>query len=220
MKQSAIKLIVAVAILSVTSIRGGQAEDVFSKTKNVCTSCKAYEVTIHTYQEKDSKSEQRTVKFSYMKPGWIRSEIIDGKNKGGIAVYNPEEGKVHAMQAGIPVPVILSPDAALTRSIRGNRIYEGSFDGIVRGADRNLSKGATLSYIGEESVDGALCLVIEFKIPADVKAGIVRERWWIDKNTFFPRRISGYDKDGKELEKTLFKNLKLNVEFKTDFFKL
>jgi len=217
MKKFALKLIVAAVILSITTIRG-QAEAALDKMRTAWEAVKTYQVTIVNHQEKGGRTEDRTIRFSYAKPGRIRSEIIEGKNKGGVAVYDPKTNRVRVRQAGVVLS--FSPDAALVCSLRGERIYEGSFGGILEHADWYLAHGS-VEWIGEETFEGAECAVIEFKTDSPgSNHGIARERWWLDKKTGFPRRGWGFDAEGRRVQWVIFRNLVLNPTLSGDCFEL
>ena len=127
--------IIAAVVLSVRIIPGNQAEEALEKMRAAWEATQTYQVQMTIHQEKDSKTEDRKISFSYMRPGWIRTDILKGKNKGGAAIYDPYKGKVRVKQPGIPIPITLSPDAAVVKTLRGHRIYEGSFGGLLKKAD-------------------------------------------------------------------------------------
>jgi len=218
-KKIAVKIVLATVILGITVIHGGQAEDLLAKMRTAWNSVSTYQVTMITHQVKGSKTEDRTVKFSYKSPGWIRTDILEGKNKGSTAVYDPVKDKIRAKQPGLPV-ISLSPDNNLAKGLRGDRIYEGSFGYMLKRADRYQANGS-LTYLGKGTVDDVSCKVIEFKAssPAD-NNGVARERWWLDPNTGFPRKIVKYDSEDTKVDRVVYKNLKLNPEFAEDYFSL
>jgi len=177
-----------------------------------------YQVILKVHQTKDGKTDDRTLKFGYKKPGWIRTDILEGKNKGGIAVYDPAKAKIRAREAGIAVT--LSPDAKITLGLRGERIYDASFTAMLKKADWYLANGG-ISYVCQDTVDGAPCSVIEFKTTVpDKNRGIARERWWLDSRTGFPRKTNGFDSGGSKVEYVIFRDLKLNPAFAEDHFSL
>ncbi|MBN2379622.1 outer membrane lipoprotein carrier protein LolA [candidate division WOR-3 bacterium] len=219
MKKLTGKLVLAAMIFSVTAIRGGEAEDALAKMRTAWKAVSTYQVTMITHQTKASKTEDRTVKFSYKSPGWIRTDIIEGKNKGSTAVYDPDEDKIRAKQPGLPV-ITLSPDANLARGLRGDRIYAGSFKYMLKCANWYEANGS-LNFAGTETVDNASCTVIEFKTSSpDANNGVKRERWWMDANTGFPRMIKKYDTNDSLVDKVILRNLKLNPGFTSDYFSL
>ncbi|TET23915.1 MAG: outer membrane lipoprotein carrier protein LolA [Candidatus Stahlbacteria bacterium] len=220
MKKLATKLIIAAVVLSVTTIRGGQAQEAISKMRSSWDAVQCYTVRMHINQVKDSRTKDYTVDFSYNSSGWIKTHIIDGDNKGSVVVYDPVNHRIRVRWAGVALPVNLSPDSKMTQGLRGEKIYEGSFGAMLKDADWYLSHGS-LSWIGEEPFEGADCAVIEFvtTLP-DENRGIARERWWLDKSTSLPRKIEGYESDGKEVERVIYRNLKLNPDLPEDHFKL
>jgi outer membrane lipoprotein-sorting protein len=56
-------------------------------------------------------------------------------------------------------------------------------------------------YLGEETVDGEDCFVVE-RLPLDEKSGYTRQVVWVDKAEYRPRKIDYFDRRG-ELLKTM-----------------
>jgi len=91
---------------------------------------------------------------------------------------------------------------------------------MLKHAEWYLANGS-LSWVGEETVDGVACAVIEFKTSRPEKnLGIARERWWLNKSTGFIRKINGFDANGKKVQWSIFRGLKLNPDLPEDHFKL
>ncbi len=220
MKKLALKLITAAVVFSVTTIRGGQAEDALSRMSSSCDSLRCYIVTIVTHEVKDSKTRDITVDFSWNRAGWIKTVVVAGDNKGSVAVYDPAQKKIKVRWAGIELPVMLSPDSKTTQGLYGEKIYDGPFPAIFKTSGWYKSHG-TISWVGEETVDGASCAVIELKTntPADNK-GIARERWWLDKTTGLPRKTESFDANGTKVISIAYKNLKLNPQLSQNHFNL
>lgn len=59
----------------------------------------------------------------------------------------------------------------------------------------------TYKYLGEETVDGNTCFIVE-RIPLDDKSGYTRQVTWVDQAEYYPRKIDYYDRKG-ELLKTM-----------------
>lgn len=219
MKKLTLKL-VAVVVLSVTAVHGGQADEALAKMRNAWKSVDRYTVKIVSHQEKGAKSQDYTINLSYKQPGWLKIKVIDGDNKGSVAVYDPHKDNIRVKWGGIGLPVALSPDAKMAKSLRGEKIYSMTFEHMLKHADWYLANGS-LSWVGEETVDGAPCAVIEFSTSsADKNLGIARERWWLDTNTGFIRKINSFDSNGKKVQWSIWRNLKLNPDLSEDHFNL
>ncbi|MCK4334083.1 outer membrane lipoprotein carrier protein LolA [candidate division WOR-3 bacterium] len=220
MRKLATKLIVAAVVLSVTTIRGGQAEEALQKMRNAWKPVNQYTVRLVSYLEKDGKTSNSTIEFSYKRPGWVKIEVIEGDKKGSAAVYDPNKDRIQVRWAGIALPVHLSPDTKMAKSLRGEKIYSITFEKMLEHTGWYLANGS-LSWVGEETVDGVACAVIEFKTSRPEKnLGIARERWWLDKSTGFIRKINGFDANGKKVQWSIFRDLKLNPDLPEDHFKL
>ncbi|MBD3285006.1 DUF1571 domain-containing protein, partial [candidate division WOR-3 bacterium] len=178
----------------------------------------SYQVLMAYHQVKGKKTEDRTVKFSYKAPGWVRTDVLKGADEGSVAVYDPVADKVYAKYSWMPAAMSFSPSAAIICSLRGDRLYEGSFPSFIGFIDKLLEYG-TVSWIDEEIYDGSSCSVIEFINPSPEKTrGVARERWWLDSGTGFPRKIVSYDKSGTLIQKVIFAGLRLNPGFSANHF--
>jgi len=220
MKKLALKLIVAVVVFSVTTIRGGQAEDALARMSSSCDTLRCYTVTIVTHEVKGSQTRDITIDLGWNRSGWIKTAVVAGDNKGSVAVYDPTQNKIKVRWAGIALPVMLSPDSKTTQGLRGEKIYDGTFTAMVKSATWYESHGS-ISWVGEETLDGASCSVIELKAdtPSDNK-GIAREHWWLDKTTGLPRKTEAFDANGTRVILSVYKNLKLNPQLSKDYFNL
>jgi outer membrane lipoprotein-sorting protein len=217
------KIIPALFIASMTLpfglLKAKSADDMLDAFKSAWKQVSTYQVTMTVHQEKDGKSEDRKIKLYYKKPGWIRTDILEGKNQGGIAVYNPETDKVKA-KLGITPVVTLSPDAKMACSIRGETLPEGSFAAMVKQVDWYKANGS-ITYTGQANVDGVLCDVIELKTGAtDKNKGIAAEKWWMDPQTGFPRKINDFDSAGNKVSWVVFRGLTINPQLECDLFDL
>lgn len=220
MKKLALNLVIAAVVISVTTIRGGQAEETLNKMRTAWKGVQTYTVTIKSHQEKGSKTQDITTNVSYKRPGWVKIHITEGDNKGSIAVYNPHKDNVRVKWGGIGLPVAFSADSKTAKSIRGEKIYSMTFEHFLKKADWYLANGS-LSWIGEGEVDGVSCSIIEFKTSKPHEnLGIARERWWLDKNTGFIRKTNSFDAPGKKVSWGIFRNLKLNPSLDEDYFEL
>lgn len=218
MKKLTLKLIIAAVVLSVTTIRGGQAEEALARMRSALKPVNCYTVRLVSYLEKGGKTSNSTIEFSYKRPGWVKIEVIEGDKKGSAAVYDPNKDRIQVRWAGIALPVHLSPDTKMAKSLRGEKIYSITFERMLEHADWYLANGS-LTWIGEESFEGSSCAVIEFATSsADKNLGIARERWWLDKSTGFIRKINGFDADGKKVQWSIFRHLKLNPALPEDHF--
>ncbi|MBN2380360.1 outer membrane lipoprotein carrier protein LolA [candidate division WOR-3 bacterium] len=219
MKKLATKLVIAAVILGVTTIRGGEAEEALNKMRTAWGSVSTYTVMLTSYQEKGDKSLQSTIELGYKNPGWMKVKVVDGHEKGSRAVYDPVKDRMQATFAGVALPVFFSPDARMAQSVRGEKIYVATFKHLLKKADWYLANGS-LSWVGTDTYDGAECSVIEFKTSSpEANLGIARERWWLDKETGFPRKIYEYDSEGKRVKWNVYKNLVLNPSLPDDYFK-
>jgi outer membrane lipoprotein-sorting protein len=220
MKKLALKLVVAAVVFSATSIRGGQAEETLSKMRSSWDTVRCYTVIIRTHQSKGNTSKDYTVDYSCNNSGWIKTVVVGGDNKGSVAVYDPVNDRIRIRWGGVALPISLSPESKKTQGLRGEKIYEGSFGAMLKHAEWYRSHGS-ISWIGEETIEGAACAVVEFRTSSPGEnRGIARERWWLNKKTGFPCKTEGYESDGVTAERVIYSNLKVNPRLSEDHFNL
>lgn len=208
----------AAAVLS--NLFAGDTDALVRRVKDEWTKVTCYTVEMSYRQMKGTEVEERIVEFAYRRPGWVRNDIIEGRNKGVTAVYDPEKDVISARHPLLPFLVTYEPSDSRTLTLRGERIYEVSFPYMFKRIDWFLANGKA-SVVGKETFEGSQCTVIEFTAAgAKNMAGIVRERYWLDASTSFPRKMASYDKDGREVQWVILRNLKLNPTIPDGYFNL
>lgn len=196
---------------------GDPAADALARMRTAVQAMPTYEVIIESHQVRKSKQEKLTIRMSYKAPGWVRTDVLEGKNKHAIAVYDPTTKRLRAKIPAMPV-VGMSPDAKMALSLRGERIYEASFPAMLRRADRYLAK-SSLTHGGQKSVAGRPCDVIVFTVPGPVEDDAVAiERWAIDTATHLPVYMEQRDADGNVLATSTYTKLVANPGFPPDQF--
>jgi outer membrane lipoprotein-sorting protein len=185
-----------------------------------------YTVRMSYRQAKEQMTEERTVDFSYKSPGWVRNDIIKGKNKGTRAVYDPEKNIIIARHPLIPLLLSYDPSDERVLTLRGEKMYEVSFPYMFKRIDWFLANGKA-AVVKVETFEGAECTVIEFVAVSQGTpgglggvGGVVRERYWLDNKTSFPRKLVSFDKDGKELQWVILRDLRLNPAMPDNLFRL
>ncbi|NLI97501.1 hypothetical protein GX441_02435 [bacterium] len=208
------------AALSVSMLAAEDAGALIQRMREEWAKVTAYTVRMSYRQAKEQKTEERTVDFSYKSPVWVRNDILEGKNKGTKAVYDPEKDVILARHPLIPLLLSYDPSDERVLTLRGEKMYEVSFTYMFKRIDWFLANGKT-AVVKVEFFDGAECTVIEFvaNSPQNL-GGVARERYWLDNKTSFPRRLVSFDKNGNELQWLILRDLRLNPAMPDDLFRL
>lgn len=217
---STAKSAISTLVIAVTTVWGNLAEDALKSFAEAWKGVETYRVRMSYRQVKGKRSEERTVDFSYKNPGWVRIYVLEGKDAGSAAVYDPFRNRVLARRPWMPVSLVFSSDAAVITTLRGDRIYDASFPHMFKRASW-YEKNGSVSCIGEEVFEKKTCIVVEFSTSSPVQnRGIAREKWWLDKASGFPCRVVAFDKDGKEVIRLVLRDLILNAPLSEDHFNL
>ncbi|GEM_PF-1542763 len=212
----------AVLLLLISTIYASpnKAQDALAKMQNEWSVIECYTVMMEYRQIKGHKSEERTVEFSFKRPGWILTKVLKGKDKGSFALYNPLKDKVYARRPWMPVALEFSPAAHLVTTLRGDKIYEASFENMLLRAKEYQKKGR-LKYLKNDILNGHSCVVVEFTLAFPLEnRELTKELWWLDESTHFPVRVEGYNSTTKQLFWLNFKHLELNSSFPADYFQI
>lgn len=213
-------LIIAALAIFAGTLRGGEAEETIQAMQNVMKSVNCYQAQMIYHQVKGNKTEDRTVEFTYKRPGWIRNHIIKGKDAGTIAVYDPGKGIITARLPWLLLPVTFDPGDARALTLRGERMYETHLFALLRRVDWFHNNGE-IRFVREDTFEGKRCRILEFSTasPGEIK-GVARELCWFDVSTSLPVRLESYDSLGRELQWLVLRNIELNPALPSDHFKV
>lgn len=214
---AALGVALAVLVIAAINLQSPPSNPDLAGMRKTVAAMDTYAVVMTSHAEKDGKTEDVTIRFSYKAPGFVRTEVLKGKHQGAVAVYDPASKRVRAKQPGLP-SVWLSPDAKLARGLRGERIYEAGFGYMLARADALLKQGEVVVE-GDKTVAGKACSVIRITTSAPVGAGATAaERWALDKATHLPVAREQLDAAGKVVAWTKYSELHPHATFAPDHF--
>ena len=171
--------------------------------------------TMETYIRKGEQEQIRTLDYKFMKPQWIWTKIVSGKNSGSTVIYNPEKKKVIAKSGGIlgVIPVSFSPQNPMVRSIRGHRL-DNNHIGYILNRWFYYLKNLDISVSRSDSI---LTLEVD-GINTSKYYGTYREKLFINVNTFFPKGFEQFDASGELIHRVKIKDVRINIGLsKSDF---
>ena len=171
--------------------------------KKAAANLKDYTSRMESKTYKDGKMEYKLYQHKYLRPGFIFMKVVKGKNKGGVAVYNPYKKKVRAKKGFIKV--WLSPDDRRLRSPVGHRIYESTIPWFVDRLDTRAK------FLHEGTLFGRRVYVLEQPLDPSKNYGAVKAKYWIDAEMNLPLQISDYGSDGKVIRTVKYRRLRVNV---------
>lgn len=220
MKKLAITLVLAAVVLSVTTIRGSEVDDAINRFTQTWNRIRTYTAQLTMHQSKNNKSTDRVIECSYKSPGWFKTEVLDGDNKGAVAIYNPNDGRIRIKWGIIAIPITLSTDDRSTQGLRGEKIFEGTFGAMLNYLKRTQSSG-TVTWLREEEYGGINCDVLELRHSSPSQHdGIAREIWWLSKSNGLPRRTEGYEASGVRVQWIVYRSIHINPTLASDHFEL
>lgn len=185
---------------------------IVSDIKKKASDIKDYTATMESKTPtKDGKVEYKLYLQKYMRPGFVYMKVIEGKNRGGVAVYNPNTHKVRAKKGFLKVT--LSPDDKRLRSPVGHRIYESH---IIYFVERINSA----EFLSEGTLRGRKVYIIKVPLDPEKNYGATYSKYWIDADRLLPLLIIDYTQDGKKVRMVKFKNIKINLGLTSKDFKI
>ncbi len=143
-----------------------------------------YQATVTTHEIEGKDSQDRTYRYTYLKPHFARADVLSGPGKGGGAVWRGGDtlkGHMGGFLSGIKQTINIHDGRAV--SLRGDTIEHGSLDSIV--ADlKSPDQSESTSTINGTPVD-----VITIAYPTPVN-DVTKEQIFFSKTTHLPvRRI-------------------------------
>ncbi|TFH88559.1 DUF1571 domain-containing protein [Billgrantia azerbaijanica] len=174
----------------------------------------AYRFTLRSRGARD----EEVIRYAYRRPGFIRMDMVTPFS-GAVLIYSPETRRVRVWPFGAPGRSLsLSPLNRLVRSARGHRVDESDVATLLRNVQR-LQRHGELHRLGEAEIDGHATqhLVVEGEGGHRVDE-VARFELWLDRETYFPRRVVSHDRRGNVLETVRFEGIELDPALPADFF--
>lgn len=154
----------------------------------------------------NKSSKEFKVNHIFEKPDKYVTEILEPReNTGNKTIYNGSRAYLYNKQAE-QYKVLKQVKAA-----EDKMLFLGYFLS-------NLSSVENLE-ISRETIDKAGYIVVGIDIPGNNRYRVY-EKLWIDKSTHLPYKLIIYDDKDKETVKVKYKEVKYNVDIKSDTFKI
>ena len=168
-----------------------------------------YTCEIHAHEVKGSAVQNRVYQFSFMKPHYVKTLILDGDGKGSGGVWvggDQVSGHQGGILSGIHLKVGLHDRRAV--SLRGFTIPDGMLQTLVH---RYATTAGSLSQAPGGKLNGILTDRLDLKVadPA-TNDGITEQILYLSQETHWPVRQILYEGSSIILDQTIT-DLKTNV---------
>jgi hypothetical protein len=187
-----------------------------------------YRCLFDSYTAGDKDSRHIVFGYYFKKPQMVRMEVIEGKYPDTIILYNPKhlQDKVK-LRAGNPAVAILQRllygetfdlSHEWVSDLRGNGVHESDWSYFIREHRSVLHLGQS-RFIAEEALNGKPAL--HFSLVSDFPertAAVKQEELWVDKETSFPVRFIQYDRSGKIIRRSGFRNVEFDLNLNAKIF--
>lgn len=193
-------------------------EEILQKTISSYKNLKTFSCILEVYNKAGNNEENITYEYYFQKPDKIRLEIIEGKDKGTIIVY--QNGRVRYKKGGVLsfIPLSLNVDDPIVLSIRRGRVNELSLEYIV-----DILTKYNPQSIKEVNILGYSCYVIEIGDSRDRLYNYSLQRIYIEKNNFIPIQLEQYENTNGQNElvhRRVYKNFKINPPIDEKIFNI
>jgi len=181
-----------------------------------------YQCLYESFASNGKKSETFLYKLYFSKPKLIRLEILRGRSKGTILLYDPVRNKVRfRIGSGLFTSLVLSMSPANKSlvDVNGHGVDHADW-GWILGRHLEQVDLFTSSCLGEEPVGGRLARVYELiSVDPDRTNSIARERVWFDAELNVLTQFQLFDRDDNLFQSSTFTDIILNPNCKPDLFK-
>jgi hypothetical protein len=167
----------------------------------------SYVATVTTHETNGKDVQDRTYRYSYLKPHFAKADVTAGPGKGGGAVWRGGDtlkGHQGGFLSGIKLNISIHDGRAV--SLRGDTIERGSLDSVV--ADLKAAPNQTES---SGVVDGTPVDIVTISYPQP-QNDIVKETIAFSKATHLPVRRTQYGAGDTILKQEDIKSLDTSVK--------
>lgn len=174
----------------------------------------AYKCRLSTVCVLGKTVEKRTYNYYFLRPGLIRMEIVEGKDKGAVLVY--KQGIVYAKRFPLFFTLRFKPHSRMVTTIRGGQVDQTDLGFIL-----SILKdpGRKLSWQGKEELNGQTLEVIELREgkagPGEPQKGL----FWVGQDGFI-LKYELYDTNNNLVFRQSHDNIQPEAGFSTSLFKL
>lgn len=208
----------APAAVSTTNYKDGQ--QVISKMCTVASALDNYSSAYAMAVYKSRKPDRETGVFAFKKPKLMRVEVRTGPKKGAMAIL-AKDGKVHGHLGGAFkfFKGAVSPDSSFVKALNGFPMVGTDFCSL---ADylQNMLKQGNFSRVSKEPTQTSKTSTPTYLLEMYAnKSGSEQllKRIYVDPKTWLPVYWEDYT-DGKLWSESSWQDLKLNVDFPSDYF--
>jgi outer membrane lipoprotein-sorting protein len=161
-----------------------QALDAYSKVND-------YTATIIDHEVKGTDVQDRTYRYAFLKPSYVKLDIISGPGRGGGAVWTGGDqvsGHQGGFLSGIHLKIGLHDGRAT--SLRGDTIDTGTIGAML---DMFKNPKGTVTETDDKTVDGMLTDELSLKVadPASMD-GLTRVDLYVSHTSHMPVRRDRY----------------------------
>lgn len=185
-----------------------------ARIENRAQTLLAYKCRLSTVCVLGKTVEKRTYNYYFLRPGLIRMEIIQGKDKGAVLVY--KQGIVYAKRFPLFFTLRFKPQSRMVTTIRGGQVDQTDLGFIL---SILKAPGRKLSWQGKEELNGQTLEIIELRDgkarPTDPQKGL----FWVGQDGFI-LKYELYDSGNNLVFRQSHDNIQLDVSFSPSLFKL
>lgn len=174
----------------------------------------AYKCRLSTVCVLGKTVEKRIYNYYFLRPGLIRMEIVEGKDKGAVLVY--KQGIVYAKRFPWFFALRFKPQSRMVTTIRGGQVDQTDLGFIL-----SILKepGRKLSWQGKEELNGQTLEIIELSEGKAGPGGPQKGLFWVGQDGFI-LKYELYDSENNLLFRQSHDNIQLEVSFSPSLFKL
>jgi outer membrane lipoprotein-sorting protein len=181
-----------------------------------------YQCRYESFATNGKESETFLYKLSFSKPKNIRLEILKGRSKGTILLYDPVKKRVRfRVGSGLLSSLVLNMSPANRKlvDVNGHGIDHADW-GWLLGRHLEQADLFAASCLGEEPVGGRLSRVYELVSSDPARtSSIAREKIWFDAELDVITQFQLFDRNNNLFQSSTFTDIVLNPGLNKDLFK-
>lgn len=199
----------AFCALGAAPLRAENSAPAIAAFDQVFATTNDYTCEIHAHEVKGTTVQNRVYQYSFMKPHYVKTLILDGDGKGSGGVWvggDQISGHQGGILSGIHLKVGLHDSRAV--SLRGFTIPDGMLQTLVH---RYATTAGTLTQAPGGKLNGALTDRLDLKVAdPSTNDGITEQILYLSQETHWPIRQILYEGSNIILDQTI-SDLKTNV---------
>jgi outer membrane lipoprotein-sorting protein len=181
-----------------------------------------YTCILETFTLTEDDKQVSTIEHKFLKPKWIRMQILEGDGKGSIGVYDPFTKKVRGCKTGILKIIVLTMDItdSRVRSIRGHRIDQGDCLTLIERLEAYHRNGEFTS-VEHTTYNGKSAYLFKAEVQDSSRLwGAQKESIWLNEENCFPLKSEQLLGDGTVVHYSTYRDIEINTGLTEDDFKL